>query len=184
MFGRSSEKLTPTRSNSFRWRRRTKREKSTPPLWRRLTRHEPEPTAMPVAGSDGLRTCRLSRKSSIAGKCRSLEASARSAFDRCGGERTARLRTWTVPTPAIGSPLIRAAWGPGGDSCDRSTAAEPEGALHCSARTSAQIIVSKFADHLPLYRQEAIFGNRHGVHLPHQSMVLDGTGGRLAATHL
>ena len=35
----------------------------------------------------------------------------------------------------------------------------------------AQIIVSKFCDHLPLYRQEAIFGNRHGVHLPRQSMA-------------
>ena len=35
----------------------------------------------------------------------------------------------------------------------------------------AQIIVSKFCDHLPFYRQEAIFGNRHGVHLPRQSMA-------------
>ena len=35
----------------------------------------------------------------------------------------------------------------------------------------AQIIVSKYCDHLPLYRQEAIFGNRHGVHLPRQSMA-------------
>jgi transposase len=32
-----------------------------------------------------------------------------------------------------------------------------------------QIIVSK--NHLPLYRQEAIFGNRYRVHLPRQSMV-------------
>jgi transposase len=30
----------------------------------------------------------------------------------------------------------------------------------------AQIIVSKYCDHIPLYRQEAIFGNRHGVYLP------------------
>ncbi|MGB7790762.1 MAG: transposase, partial [Terrimicrobiaceae bacterium] len=35
----------------------------------------------------------------------------------------------------------------------------------------AQIIVSKYCDHLPLYRQEAILGNRHGVHLPRQSMA-------------
>jgi transposase len=35
----------------------------------------------------------------------------------------------------------------------------------------AQIIVSKYCDHLPLYRQEAIFGNRHGVHLPRQNMA-------------
>ena len=35
----------------------------------------------------------------------------------------------------------------------------------------AQIIVSKYCDHLPLYRQEAIFGNRHGVYLPRQSMA-------------
>ena len=35
----------------------------------------------------------------------------------------------------------------------------------------AQIIVSKYCDHIPLYRQEAIFGNRHGVYLPRQSMA-------------
>jgi transposase len=35
----------------------------------------------------------------------------------------------------------------------------------------ARIIVSTLCDHLPLYRQEAIFGNRHGVHLPRQSMA-------------
>ncbi len=35
----------------------------------------------------------------------------------------------------------------------------------------AQIIVSKYCDHLPLYRQEAIFRNRHGVYLPRQSMA-------------
>ena len=34
-----------------------------------------------------------------------------------------------------------------------------------------QIIVSKYCDHLPLYRQEAIFGNCYGVHLPRQSMA-------------
>ena len=35
----------------------------------------------------------------------------------------------------------------------------------------AQIIVSKFCDHLPLYRQEAIFRNRHEVYLPRQTMA-------------
>jgi len=35
----------------------------------------------------------------------------------------------------------------------------------------AQIIVGKYADHLPLYRQAAIFENRHGVYLPRQSMA-------------
>ena len=35
----------------------------------------------------------------------------------------------------------------------------------------AQIIVSKYCDHVPLYRQEAIFGNRHGVHLLRQNMA-------------
>ena len=29
----------------------------------------------------------------------------------------------------------------------------------------------KFCDHLPLYRQEAIFENRHGVHLQRQNMA-------------
>ncbi len=35
----------------------------------------------------------------------------------------------------------------------------------------AQILVSKYADHLPLYRQESIYESRHGVYLPRQSMA-------------
>lgn len=35
----------------------------------------------------------------------------------------------------------------------------------------AQILVGKYCDHLPLYRQEAICHSRHGVHLPRQSMA-------------
>jgi transposase len=35
----------------------------------------------------------------------------------------------------------------------------------------AQIIVSKYCDHIPLYRQQAIFAKRHGVHLPRQNMA-------------
>ena len=35
----------------------------------------------------------------------------------------------------------------------------------------AQIIVGKYCDHLPLYRQEAIFSSRHGVQLPRQTMT-------------
>jgi transposase len=35
----------------------------------------------------------------------------------------------------------------------------------------AQILVSKYCDHLPLYRQEQIFAQRHGVHLPRQSLA-------------
>ena len=35
----------------------------------------------------------------------------------------------------------------------------------------AQIVVSKFADHLPLYRQEQIFARRHEVEIPRQTMV-------------
>ena len=35
----------------------------------------------------------------------------------------------------------------------------------------AQITVAKFCDHLPLYRQEQIFGTRHGVWLSRQSMA-------------
>ena len=52
-------------------------------------------------------------------------------FDRCGGERTTRLRTRPVPASAIG-----AARGRRNSSCDRGSAAEPAGALHCGARTS------------------------------------------------
>ena len=35
----------------------------------------------------------------------------------------------------------------------------------------AQIIVSKYCDHQPLYRQEQIYWNRHQVWLPRQSLV-------------
>jgi transposase len=35
----------------------------------------------------------------------------------------------------------------------------------------AQIIVAKYCDHLPLYRQEAIYKSRHGVELPRQTMA-------------
>ena len=35
----------------------------------------------------------------------------------------------------------------------------------------AQILVSKYCDHLPLYRQEAIYWSRHQVWLPRQTMA-------------
>lgn len=35
----------------------------------------------------------------------------------------------------------------------------------------AQILVGKYCDHLPFFRQEQIFGTRHGVWLPRQSMT-------------
>ena len=35
----------------------------------------------------------------------------------------------------------------------------------------AQILVGKFCDHLPLYRQEQIFERRYGVYLPRQTMT-------------
>ena len=35
----------------------------------------------------------------------------------------------------------------------------------------AQILVSKYTDHVPLYRQESIYESRHGVSLPRQSMA-------------
>jgi transposase len=35
----------------------------------------------------------------------------------------------------------------------------------------AQIIVSKYCDHLPLYRQEHIFKTRHGILIPRQTMA-------------
>lgn len=34
----------------------------------------------------------------------------------------------------------------------------------------AQLIISKYVDHLPLYRQEKIFRDRYGVHIPRQTM--------------
>lgn len=35
----------------------------------------------------------------------------------------------------------------------------------------AQIVVAKYCDHLPLYRQESIYRTRHGVELPRQTMA-------------
>jgi transposase len=35
----------------------------------------------------------------------------------------------------------------------------------------AHVLVSKYCDHLPLYRQEQIFSRRHGVHLPRQTLA-------------
>ena len=35
----------------------------------------------------------------------------------------------------------------------------------------AHILVSKYVDHLPLYRQESIYRQRHGVELPRQSLA-------------
>jgi transposase len=35
----------------------------------------------------------------------------------------------------------------------------------------AHILVSKYCDHLPLYRQEQIYQQRHGVHLPRQTLA-------------
>jgi transposase len=42
---------------------------------------------------------------------------------------------------------------------------------YASAELLANIAVSKFCDHLPLYRQEQIYGSRHGVHLTRQVMA-------------
>jgi len=36
----------------------------------------------------------------------------------------------------------------------------------------AHLLVSKFSDHLPFYRQQSIFWERHGVHIARQQMVL------------
>jgi hypothetical protein len=35
----------------------------------------------------------------------------------------------------------------------------------------SQIVIAKYCDHLPLYRQEQIFSQRHGVEIPRQTMA-------------
>lgn len=35
----------------------------------------------------------------------------------------------------------------------------------------AHILISKYCDHLPLYRQEQIFAQRHQINLPHQTLA-------------
>lgn len=49
----------------------------------------------------------------------------------------------------------------------------PESILERSIVTPgllAQVLVSKYCDHIPLYRQESIYWSRHGVWLPRQTM--------------
>jgi transposase len=61
-----------------------------------------------------------------------------------------------------------------GDGEDFAIAALPPGLQErCIAAPGllAQIVVGKFCDHLPLYRQEYIFESRHGVHLSRQNMA-------------
>ena len=41
---------------------------------------------------------------------------------------------------------------------------------HVSPSTLAYIVTSKYADHLPYYRQEQIYKTRHGIYLPRQTM--------------
>ena len=49
----------------------------------------------------------------------------------------------------------------------------------------AHIVVSKYCDHLPLYRQEQIYAQRHGVPLSRQTLgALGGAGGGLAQADL
>ena len=49
----------------------------------------------------------------------------------------------------------------------------------------AAIIVGKYCDHLPLYRQEKIFATRHAVHIPpSNARAMDGARRRLARAHL
>jgi transposase len=48
--------------------------------------------------------------------------------------------------------------------------ARPIGGGYASPNLLADIVVRKFEDHLPLYRQEQILRNRHGIELPRQTM--------------
>ena len=73
VFGRSSEKLDANQLDLFLMAPENEPGKVDASLWRRLTLGtNQEVSAMPVFGSDGRRTCRLSRKSLIPRKCRRL----------------------------------------------------------------------------------------------------------------
>ena len=43
--------------------------------------------------------------------------------------------------------------------------------LTAGPRLLAQVVVAKYCDHLPLYRQEEIYARRHGVWLPRQTLA-------------
>jgi len=47
----------------------------------------------------------------------------------------------------------------------------PRYACRCGPGLLAQILLAKYMDHLPLFRQEQIFQSRHGVHLARQTMA-------------
>ena len=74
VFGRSSEKLDANQLDLFLMAPENEPGKvDASSLEEADPRHEPRAGAMPAAGSDGRRTCRLSRRSSIPRKCRRLQ---------------------------------------------------------------------------------------------------------------
>ena len=112
VFGRSSEKLDANQLDLFLMAPENEPGKvDASSLEEADPRHEPRARReCPLSGAmaGGPAGCRGDHRSQG-----SAEGARGLALDRCGGQRTTRLRTRTVPAPAIGAPQIRAAWGPG-----------------------------------------------------------------------
>ena len=124
---------------------------------------------MPAAGSDGPRTCQLLRRSSFPKEVQKAPEDWR----LIGAEVSEQLDY--EPGRFLRRRLVRRKYVRRGDleAVPVIAALPPSLQERCLASPGllAQIIVSKYCDHLPLYRQEAIFGQRHGVYLPRQSMA-------------
>ena len=108
------------------------------------------------------------------------------ALHRAGGQRATRLRTCALPS----SPNSSAA-----SSCAVESRTPPRSSRRLppclqerglpTAGLLAQVLIAKYCDHLPLYRQEAIYRQRHGVRpAPPDVGALGGPGRRLVAAGL
>ena len=115
MFGRSSEKLDANQLDLFLMAPENEPGKvDASSLEEADPRHEPKaPARCSLSGAmaGGPAGCRGDHRSQG-----SAEGARGLALDRCGGQRTTRLRTRTVPAPAIGATQIRAARGTGSAS--------------------------------------------------------------------
>ena len=166
-----------TSSIYFCWPRRTSREKSTPPLWRRLTLgtksrarrngrpRERWPADLPVI--EEIIDPKEVEKAPEAWRLIGAEISEQLDYE---------------PGRFLRRRLVRRKYVRRGDpEAIPVIAALPPGLQErCIAAPGllAQIIVSKYCDHLPLYRQQSIFRNRYqGSSAAAEHGALDGTGG-------
>ena len=184
VFGRSSEKLDADQLDLFLMAPENEPGKvDASSLEEADPRHEPRASAMPVAGSDGRRTCRWSRRSSI----RKEVQKAPEDWRLIGAEVSEQLDY--EPGRFLRRRLVRRKYVRRGDpeAPPVIAALPPSLQERCIAAPGllAQIIVSKY-----LRSPSALSAGGHLWKPPRGSSAaaehgaLDGAGRRLAATHL